>query len=119
MDDLSEKLAELLNDPESLDRVKAMAESLMGGEKTQQQQASSPDLNSVFGDSGFDPAQITKIMSIMSRLKNSNNDSRSNLLLALKPLLSPPRREKVDTAIKLLKLIDMLPMLRESGIFDF
>ena len=39
MDDLSEKLAELLNDPESLDRVKAMAESLMGGEKTQQQQA--------------------------------------------------------------------------------
>ena len=81
--------------------------------------ADSPDLNSVLGDGGLDPNQIAKIMSVISRLKNSSNDSRANLLLALKPLLSVPRREKVDTAIKLLKLIDMLPLLKDSGLFDF
>lgn len=119
MDDLSERLAELLNDPESLERVRSVAENFLGGEKSGNRQAPSSDLNSVLGDSGLDPIQITKILSLLSQLKNSGNDSRSNLLLALKPLLSPPRREKVDTAIKLLKLIDMLPMLRDSGIFDF
>ena len=30
MDDLSEKLAELLNDPESMNRVRQMAENLLG-----------------------------------------------------------------------------------------
>lgn len=123
MDDLSEKLAEILNDPESLNRVRAMAEGLLGGENAKensaQQQSAVPNTGMGLGDSGLDPAQITKIMSVMSRLKNSSNDSRANLLLALKPLLSAPRREKVDTAIKLLKLIDMLPLLRDSGIFEF
>lgn len=120
MDDLSEKLAELLNDPESLNRVKLMAENILGGEKQQDTpKTSSPDFNSLFGDGNFDPVQITKIVSVMSQLKNSSDDSRSRLLLALKPLLSPPRREKVDTAIKLLKLIDVIPLLKKSGIFDF
>ena len=119
MDDIGEKLAEILNDPESLNKIKSMAENNLGSEKSDEKPPPSPDLNSLFGDGGFDGAQIAKIMSVMSRLKSSNNDSRSNLLLALKPLLSPPRREKVDTAIKLLKLIDMLPLLKDSGIFDF
>lgn len=119
MDDISEKLAEILNDHDSLNRVRAMAENLLGGEQKSEKPPDSPDLNSVLGDGGLDPNQIAKIMSVISRLKNSSNDSRANLLLALKPLLSAPRREKVDTAIKLLKLIDMLPLLKDSGLFDF
>lgn len=121
MDDLSEKLAELLNDPESFEQLREMAESVLGGQKTNNESRNepSPDLNSAADGIDLDPVQITKIMSLLSQLKSSGNDSRSKLLLALKPLLSPPRREKVDTAIKLLKLIDMLPMLRDSGIFDF
>ena len=38
MDELSEKLAALLNDPESLDGIKQMAESLMGGESSENQE---------------------------------------------------------------------------------
>lgn len=118
MDDLTEKLAELLNDPESLNRVRSMAEGLLGEQKAPAQN-SPPDITSVFGDGGLDPAQITKIMSVMSRLKANRDDARANLLLALKPHLSAPRREKVDTAIKLLKIIDLLPLLKDSGIFEF
>ena len=55
MDDLSERLAELLNDPESLERVRSVAENFLGGEKSGNRQAPSSDLNSVLGDSGLDP----------------------------------------------------------------
>ena len=117
MDDISEKLAEILNDPDSLNRVREMAEGILGGQKAEPQKP--PDINSVFEGGGLDAAQIAKIMSVMSRLKGGSDDSRSNLLLALKPHLSAPRREKVDTAIKLLKLIDLLPLLKDSGLFEF
>lgn len=122
MDDISQKLAELLNDHESLNRMHEMAENILGSENSAksntQNQAPASDLTSAFDESGFDPAQIAKIISVISRIKNTASDNRSNLLMALKPMLSPPRREKVDTAIKFLKLIDMLPLLRESGLFD-
>ncbi len=119
MDDISQRLAEILNDPESLNRVREMAEGLLGNQKSEPQQPSAPDISSALAGGGLDAAQIAKIMSVMSRLKSGSDDSRSNLLLALKPHLSAPRQEKVDTAIKLLKLIDLLPLLKDSGLFEF
>lgn len=119
MDDISEKLAELLNDPESLNRVREMAENILGNnEKTKSENTNKVDfdINSIFGD-GIDPAQLSKIMRVMSRLKSKQDDNRARLLIALKPHLSAPRQEKVDAAIKLLKLIDLLPLLKDSGIF--
>ncbi len=118
MDDISERLAEILNDPESLNRVRAMAEGILG-EQNQKSEESAPNIGSVLSGGGLDPAQLSKIISVMSRLKQNNDDNRSQLLLALKPHLSTPRQEKVDTAIKLLKLIDLLPLLKDSGIFEF
>lgn len=118
MDDISKTLADLLNDPESLNRVREMAENLLGNQD-KNHTTSQTDTDSIFGDMDIDPAQIGKIMSVMSKLKTNRDDERSRLLLALKPHLSPPRREKVDTAVKLLKLIDLLPLLKDSGIFDF
>lgn len=117
MEDISEKLAELLNDPESLNRVRAMAEGLLGEQKGETH--SNPNTAPVNDGQDFDAAQIGKIMSILSRLKSNGQDNRAKLLLALKPHLSAPRQEKVDTAIKLLKLIDLLPFLKDSGLFEF
>ena len=118
MDDISEKLAELLNDPESLNRVREMAENILGNNDKKETPPESSDSSGGWFD-GLDSAQLGKIMSIMSRLKSNHDDNRAKLLLALKPHLSEPRREKVDTAIKLLKLIDLLPLLKGSGMFDF
>ena len=118
MDDISKNFADLLNDPESLSRLREMAENILGG-NSENPPSQESDTSSLFGDMDIDPSQIGNIISVMSRLKNNQNDDRSKLLLALKPHLSPPKREKVDTAIKLLKLIDLLPLLKDSGIFDF
>jgi len=110
MDDLSEKLAELLNDPESMNKVRQMAENLLGGNSEPAPQSSAAD------NSGGD--ELKAVMSIMSILKNSGNDSRTQLLTALKPHLSEPKREKVDTAIKILKILEMLPLIKETGLLN-
>lgn len=112
MDDLSEKLAGILNDPESMERVRQMAENILG-DNSQKPQDTSPmgDLGGMLG-----AQEMQSIIAIISKLKNSGNDPRSQLLNALKPHLSEPRREKVDTAIKILKIIELLPLMKESGI---
>lgn len=112
MDDLSEKLAGILNDPESMEQVRKMAENILG--ENSQKTNNSPDLQE-FGDI-LSANDIQSIIGIISRLKNSGNDARSGLLNALKPHLSEPRREKVDTAIKILKILEILPIMKESGI---
>ena len=120
MDDISEKLADLLNDPESLKRVREMAENILGETpKAENQPPNNTGGGSIFDNMDIDPAQLGKIFSVMSRLKSDQDDKRAKLLLALKPHLSEPKREKVDTAVKLLKLIDLLPFLKDSGMFDF
>lgn len=118
MDDISQKLAELLNDPDSINRVREMAETILGSNDTNKDNtAPCSDFNSSVG-SDIDPATLGKIMSVVSRLKSDRDDSRTKLLLALKPHLSSTRREKVDTALKLLKLFDLLPLLKDSGMFE-
>lgn len=115
MDDLSEKLASVLNDPKSMERVRKMAESILGEDSSQPQPSSAlNDIGSILGAN-----ELQSIISIIEKLKSTGNDPRSQLLNALKPHLSEPRREKVDTAIKILKVIDILPFLRESGILNF
>jgi hypothetical protein len=109
MDDISQKLAGILNDPESMERVRKMAESILGEEEE-----SPPQDNSFFD--GINPQELNTIMSLIGKFNSSVNDPRANLLNALKPHLSEPRREKVDTAIKLLKIIELFPLLKESGI---
>ena len=42
-------------------------------------------------------------------------DPRIDLLLALKVNLSEPRRKKVDEAIQLMRIINLMPLLREQG----
>ena len=108
MDELSEKLAGLLNDPDTMERVRQMARGLF----SDQSQPSTQQLPSVDMPTAD---EITKIMSIMSKLNASGDDSRSGLLLALKPHLSEPRREKVDRAVKILKLIELLPLIQEMN----
>ena len=110
MDDLNQKLAQILNDPESMNRVREMAESILSKEETKEEKSD----DSIFGIP--DSNELMNIMSIVSQLNAKNDDARTNLLTALKPHLSEPKREKVDTAIKILKLLDLLPILKESGV---
>ncbi len=108
MDDINEKLKSLLDDPDSMEKVRLMAESILGEETSEDNSTN---------DIGLDPMILSKIAGVMKRL-NSGGDNRTKLLSSLRPLLSEERQKKVDTAIKLLRLIDILPYLKESGILN-
>ncbi len=108
MDELSQKLAEILNDPESMNRVREMAEDILGNKPEPEPQE---DLSNLLSNS-----DLMNVMSLVSKLNTNSDDSRTTLLSALKPHLSEPKRDKVDTAIKILRLLELLPILKESGV---
>ena len=113
MDDLGSKLESILNDPDSMERVRRMAQSLLSDDDTD---AANSDPGGT--QNPFSSADIGRIMSILSKIEGGTDDNRTRLLLALKPHLTDRRREKVDSAIKMLKLVEALPLLKEAGIFD-
>ena len=103
MDELSDKLSALLNDPAGMEKIKNMAQSLLGGgEETPS--APSPD--------------IAKLLPLINKF-SSNEDSRVRLILALRPYLSAERRQKADKAVKILKAAALVPLISDSGLIDF
>ena len=112
MDDIKSKLSEILNDPEALNNLSQMAETLFSGENSSDGDGSSqtqdfPDME-----------QLGNIMAIMSKHNGSQDNDRTRLINALKPYLSEKRQAKADNAIKLLKIMELWPLIKESGMFN-
>lgn len=135
MDDISSRINQILSDPQSMQQLQTLAQSLglSAPEETaapppspsggidmsqvgallsqfglgQQQQAPPPpsiDMNSIL--------QIQKAMQLFA-----NGNKNVELLRSLRPLLSERRQKKVDDAVRIMQLIQMLPMLKEAGLF--
>ncbi len=65
--------------------------------------------------SGLDPEMLLKMLSLFESLNQPDDNER--FLLALKPLLREENRPKVDSALRLMKLFSLLPLLKDSGLF--
>lgn len=65
---------------------------------------------------GIDLDAVMKLGEIMSQMNRS--DKNTQLLLALKPHLRPENQQKADNAIKLIKIMNVLPLLKDSGVLD-
>ena len=70
------------------------------------------NLDSLLGD-----IDLSKILPLVSAIGGGDSDTAA-LIQALKPHLSDERREKADKVIKILKLIDLMPAVKESGLLD-
>lgn len=112
MDDISQILSSLSDD--DVEQLKNVAQSFFpgGGEKEQPKEKKPPEKE---GEQ-LDFESMKKIMNILNLLKSDVHDPRCDLLFALKPMLKEPRREKVDQAAKMLRLLSVLPKLRELDI---
>lgn len=111
MDDLTSMLSGLLNSPEGMEQLKTMAGALLGESKSE------PTPPSAGAFSGISPNEIAGMMKIVNLLKQEQTDHRAGLLLSIRPHLSEHRQKRVDDAVKILRLIQILPAVKEAGIF--
>ncbi|MBR1653738.1 MAG: hypothetical protein IJ690_02120 [Clostridia bacterium] len=65
--------------------------------------------------SNIDMNTIIKIQQIMNSMNNTQNDSRTNLLLSLKPYLKESRKSKVDQYIQLMKMGKIFEIMNPLG----
>ena len=120
MDDLQSKISQILSDPQALSELKGLGEQLgLNNTSFSPQQEKPKENNSLFPVSGFSPdmlSMFSKIAPLMSDVSKEEDTQR--LLNALRPFLSDERKKKLDEANKLLKIMRLLPMVKELGVLD-
>ena len=99
MSDFEDRLNSILNDPAQMDRIAAMAKSLMGGEGDTSRQPKPTE--------NFEMPDLGRLMASFGVGSGGKSDDKRALLEAMKPYLAPHRREKLDRAMKLAKMIGM------------
>ncbi len=106
-----DNINDLLNSisPQDMEKLKGVASSLMNGEKESKKSEQSTDgISALFGN---DTANM--LMKVATQM-NTDND-KTAFIKALEPLLSEERRTKAEEAMKFLRLMDALPLLK--GLF--
>ena len=68
-------------------------------------------------------AQMVQMMTAFSRMaplmqQLNQEDDSTRLLYALRPMLSPARQTKLDEAVKLMRMMRMMPLLKDSGMLS-
>lgn len=112
MDNLNDIISSLSSD--DINMLKGVASSILGEESntsSDNQNSSSNSLASL-GLNMDDFNMMMKAKSMFDRMNNTSNKN-TDLILALKPHLSPENRNKADTAIRILKMFEILPLLKD------
>ena len=115
MEDLAEKISELLSDPEIISKLKNFTNASESSNKNEhpneKEENSEPDFE-------FPSDIISTVMKLAPILSSMQKDDKhTKFLKALKPLLSNERQQKLDSCEKILKLIKILPFLKNQGLF--
>ena len=123
MDDLAQKISELLGSPDGLQKLQAAASSLgmLTGNKTdtppsaEPVSASLPSMPETGGISGLEMDTLRKIMPLVSNFRKDSQDTV--LLRAIRPYLQEERQKRLDDSIKIMQMLKLLPNLKDKGIF--
>ena len=123
MDNLNDIISSLSAD--DINMLKGVASSILGnaGENAQSNPSPAPSAPSApaspasnalasLGLNAGDFNMMMKAKAIFDKM-NSASNKNTDLILALKPHLSPKNRSKADAAVKILKLFEVLPMLKD------
>lgn len=115
MDDWMNKLQGLMADEESVSQLGELAQMLKEGLADSE----SPPGNAAASDAPPPDGEFdfTKLLQIGQLLGNTQTDDKNAaLLLALRPHLGTERQQRLDRAVKLLKLYTIWTALKDSGM---
>ena len=103
--------------PQDIDQLKSVAANFLGtgNEEPKAHVPVKEESSSPLSGLNLDPSMILKIGSLMQQFQKE--DERCAFLNSLKPLISEQRRARVDQAAKLLKLLTILPHIKDIGLF--
>ena len=110
MSELQDTINQIMRDPEAMRQVQSLGEKLgLSGKPAPPAPPSAPSGN----------AEMMTALSKLAPLMNSAapNDETTALLNALKPFLSGEKLQRLQSAGRLIRLVRMIPLLRESGMF--
>lgn len=104
--DISEILSSLTDD--DIKQLKSAANSILGNASKQE---TKNDNQNIF------PADL---MGNIGKISNafSQDDEKTEFIKALKPLLSEDRQQRADEVIKILRIIQIIPILKDSGLLN-
>lgn len=111
MDDLSDKIQQLLSSPDTMQRIQSMMSAFGGTDNTP---APPPTLAPAPTPEPMpDMTMFLKLAPILSNLQQE--DENAALLRALRPYMHQERSKRIDEAIQILHLIKLLPLLKGFG----
>lgn len=101
MSEMQDAINQILSDPEAMKQVQSLGEQL-GLSKPQPK----PEPEGL--------GALTKLAPLMNRF--SADDEVSRLLEALRPFLGEEKRRRLDQAARLMRLIKVIPLIKDSGL---
>ena len=117
MSDIQDKINKILSDPEALKQLQGLGAQLgLSGDSPVSQPSSPPPAPPANGGNGELMSALTKFAPMISGF--SEDDDVSRLLHALRPFLSEEKQQKLDRAQRLMKLVRIIPLIKDSGIFN-
>ncbi len=115
MDDLSDKIQQLLSSPDAMNQIQSMMAAFSSGSNAQQPSLSPPAPPPV-PTNGMDITNLLKIAPLLNKMQQDNDGA--NLLKALRPYMHDEREKRLDEAIRILQLMRFLPLLKDLGKGD-
>lgn len=127
-EDMGEKIARLLSSPEGMAKIRSAMAAFGGGDSpaaaaaapaATPAAAAEPPIPAVpkpdtAGGGLPDAAALTRLLPLLGSLNKDDDDTR--LLQALRPYLHGEREQRLDEAVKLLRLSHLLPLLQAQGV---
>ncbi len=123
MDAMADKIGAILRDPESVAQLQSLA-SMLGvnapdAAPAAESAAAAPSAPPApaAGAAAIPPEMMQGMLKLAPVLRDLHRETPdTGLLRALRPLLSAPRQKKLDDAIRIVQLLNILPELQASGV---
>ena len=114
MSEMFKNFSKMMNNQEIPDNIKNIMNNMnTNNNSNENNQTDAKTTNNPFEN--IDINTIMKMQQIMSSMNDKQNDSRTNLLLSLKPYLKESRKNKVDQYIQLMKMEKIFEIMNPLG----
>ena len=111
--DLNDLLSSLSD--EDMQQLQQTASQLLGNMSQPAESSSASAQDGLLQDAfALDPKMLGGLAKYFGKM--NEKDAKSDFLYALKPLLHPERRTRVDEAVNILRVMKVMRMMKDGGL---